>query len=177
MFPPQPKGVSEASYSKFEWPTSSGPDRYRRGIYTFRKRTAMYAAYSVFDAPPQNACAMRRIRSNTPLQGLAMLNDAAMIEAAQALATKVIGEGPGDDQGKLRLAFERCLTRPPTAAEEAKLTNYLAVQRRQFQGDGAEAAQVAGVDAAFDKRAAAERAAWSMLSRVLLNLDETISKE
>jgi len=192
VFPPQPKGVSEASYSKFEWPTSNGPDRYRRGVYTFRKRTAMYAAYSVFDAPPQNICAMKRIRSNTPLQGLALLNDSAMIEAAQALAAKVIGEGPSDDQGKLRLAFERCLTRPPSEAEATKLTDYLAVQRKRFESDAGDAAKVAGVDVKPDKGEASkvnaeqlaavdpaivERAAWSAVARVLLNLDETISKE
>jgi hypothetical protein len=179
VFPPQPAGVTELSFSKFPWPTSTGTDRYRRALYTFRKRSAMYAAFSLFDSPPQNACAMRRIRSNTPLQGLALLNDSAMNESAQTLAAKAVKEGPKDDEGKLGYIFERCVTRRPKAEEASTLKVFLVGQREQLSADVNRAMQVAGIGECENcvKEAIVERATWTMVARAILTLDETISKE
>ena len=179
VFPSQPAGVTELSFSKFPWPTSTGTDRYRRALYTFRKRSAMYAAFSLFDSPPQNACAMRRIRSNTPLQGLALLNDSAMNEAAQTLAAKTVKEGPKDDEGKLGYIFERCVTRRPNSEEALTMQAFLVGQREQLSADVNRAMQVAGIGECENcvKEAIVERATWTMVARAILTLDETISKE
>ena len=86
VFPPQPAGVTaEGAYGALGWKPSEGPDRYRRGLYTFSKRTAPFAMFTTFDAPSGEACVARREVSNTPLQALTLLNDAVFIECAQAL--------------------------------------------------------------------------------------------
>ena len=95
VFPPQP-GEAGATFGPFRWKDSTGADRYRRGLYTFRKRGGPYAAFATFDAPPPNTCAMSRRRSNTPLQALAQLNDLAILEASRALAGRVLREGTED---------------------------------------------------------------------------------
>jgi hypothetical protein len=139
----------------------------------------MYAAYSMFDAPPQNTCTMRRIRSNTPLQGLAMLNDIATIEASQALATFLVKKVPQDTDARLRLAVQRCLSRDPQAQESLALKQFLELQQSRLREDLATAKQIAGLEDCenLDSPAIVELASWTLLSRVLLNLDETMSKE
>ena len=94
VFPPQPEGVTVAGVRPVAWPVSTGADRYRRGLYTFLKRTAPYAASITMDAPTSEATCVRRERSNTPLQALTLLNDAVFVEAAQALARRVVAECP-----------------------------------------------------------------------------------
>src|SRR5207302_2501808 len=90
VFPPQPSGVtSEGTYGPLQWKVSEGEDRYRRGLYTFSKRTAPYAMFTTFDAPSGEACCPRREVSNTPLQALTLLNDAVFVEAAQALGRMI----------------------------------------------------------------------------------------
>jgi hypothetical protein len=179
VFPPQPEGVAEASAIQAPtWVTSTGPDRYRRGLYTHRKRGAPYAAFAAFDAPAQNVCSMKRIRSNTPLASLTLLNDGVIIEAAQTLAARAL-KMSGDDEVRLRYAFQLCVTRPPTDAEVATLSEYLKHQRERFERNDSDAPTVAGLskEESADAKLAADRAAWTMLARVLLNLDETICKE
>jgi hypothetical protein len=121
---------------KRPWPTSQGAERYRRGLYTFFFRASPHPSLTVFDAPDSFTTCTRRIRSNTPLQALTLLNDAAYFELAQAMATVVEKEGPA-------AAFRRCVSRRPSEAELRKLT-------------------------ALDPLTTA---------RVLLNLDETITRE
>ncbi len=180
VFPPQPEGVVEAlAFLSKSWEVSTGSDRYRRGLYTHRKRGAPYAAYAAFDAPPQNVCSMKRIRSNTPLASLALLNDEVIVEAAQAVATRIAREGLDGDEAKVRFAFQLCLTRPPNDAEFATLFSYLGQQRKRFENGLDHAATVAGLteSKATEDKEKVDLATFTMLARVLLNLDETICKE
>jgi hypothetical protein len=143
--PPQPKGVAELSYGGARWRESTGPDRYRRGLYIFYQRTAPYPQLSNFDEPDSNVACTRRGRSNTPLQALNLLNDPVFYEAAQALAKRVENEGGKDPLG---YAFELCLGRDPSNAERQRIEQY-----RTQGGD------------------------WMGVSRILLNLDEAITRE
>ncbi len=96
VYPPQPDGVTALSYGQMAWPTSKGRDRYRRGLYTYTKRTAPFAAFATFDMPTSEVACVRRERSNTPLQALTLLNDPAFVEAARAMGKRIVAEGPVD---------------------------------------------------------------------------------
>jgi hypothetical protein len=173
VFPPQPAGVTtEGTYGQLPWKVSEGPDRYRRGLYTFSKRTAPYAAFATFDAPSGEVCVARREVSNTPLQALTLLNDPVFVEAAQALGRMMI-ERPGATPRRIDYLFRRCLTRPPTREEAALLAEFLEAQRRRFADPRSKPQDVAGPG----ETNVAERAAWTALARALLNLDEAITKE
>lgn len=180
VFPPIPDGALAVSFrSRSTWPTSKGEDRYRRGLYTFWKRSVPFPSMAVFDAPNGEAACPRRTRSNSPLQSLTTLNDAAFLEAAQALALRVWKEGGPDDAARLHYAFRLCTSRLPDAYEQQRLQAFLAEQRKNFEGQTARAVYVAAPDlenlpADLDLH---EIAAWTMTARLLLNLDETISKQ
>jgi hypothetical protein len=178
VYPPQPDGLSETAYNGEKWVGSKGEDRYRRGLYTFRKRSLMHPALAVFDEPAQNLCTVQRVRSNTPLAALNLLNDEAMIEAAQALASDTLEKYKNDDEG-MRYAFRRCVARLPKESELKTLQRYFDEQQQYFAANKNEAATIAGLDekAAADAPNLDRRAAWIMTARVLLNLDETITKE
>jgi hypothetical protein len=171
VFPPQPQGVYSFTQVPKEWKTSTGPDRYRRGLYTFVWRSAPHPALTVFDAPDGTQTCSRRNRSNTPLQALTLLNDQGFLEYAQALAGRVLREAKSDDE-RLTLAFRLCVARPPKANEKAILTRLLARQRDAYAQDpkGAKAVAHGGADAV-------EGAAWVAVARALLNLDELITRE
>jgi len=179
IFAPQPAGALAGAFGDPKWPTATGTDRFRRALYTHRKRAAPYAAFAAFDAPPHNTCAMRRIRSNTPLQALAQLNDEVVIEASQALARRIVDEEQGGEAARAERAFQLCMTRLPSAEERRTLLDYFRQERERFAADKNEAASVAGMsDAAVESAdQAADLAAWTLVSRALLNLDEAISKE
>jgi len=168
VFPPQPKGIADVAYGQVEWKVSQGADRYRRGLYTFQKRTVPYAMQALFDAPSGEACVALRGRTNTPLQALTLLDDEVFVEAARALARSLIA-ADGDDRQRLQLAFRRCLTRVPTDAEGTALLAFLDRQRQRLCAGELDAATLAG-----DPDASADLAAWTALARVLLNLDELI---
>jgi cytochrome c553 len=176
VHPPQPEGVTALAYGNNPWPTSTGPDRYRRGLYTFLKRTAPYASFATFDQPTSEVACVRRERSNTPLQALTLLNDPVFVEAAQALARRVLREAPGSEAGRVARAYLLCLGRLPRPSEAAKVGAFLAAQRAALTAPGADPKALAGADlpAGADP---VEVAAWTALSRVLLNLDETITRE
>jgi hypothetical protein len=179
VFPPQPEGVTALAYGSVAWKTSQGSDRFRRGLYTYTKRTAPYASFTIMDAPTSETACVRRERSNTPLQALTLLNDTVFIEAARTLAQRVLDEAPGDDQERARHAFRLCLSRLPREEEVATLTRFYREQRERFRRGEADPARVAGLEAgaAGDTRNLPELAAWTTVARALLNLDETISKE
>jgi hypothetical protein len=176
VFPPQPAGVFRFTQVPREWKASAGADRFRRGLYTYFWRAAPHPALTVFDAPDAVGSCTRRIRSNTPLQALTLLNDEAFLEFAQALAARVLKEAPADDAGQLRYLFRLCLARPPNPTESQRLTSFLAQELHEFRQAPAEArvlvpAQLpAGTDAP-------RLAAWTAVARVLLNLDEFITRE
>jgi hypothetical protein len=137
------------------WTASEGSDRYRRGLYTYFWRATPHPALVVFDAPDASRACTRRMRSNTPLQALTLLNDPAYFEFAKALANRVLREGPKDDAGRLAFAFRLALARSPGESEARRLTALLADARRSDP----------------------EPEAWTTLARVLLNLDEFITRE
>jgi hypothetical protein len=142
VFPPQPASITaEGAYGALGWKVSEGPDRYRRGLYTFTKRTAPYAMFQTFDGPSGETCIARREVSNTPLQALTVLNDGVFLEAAQSLgkaavthkaltANKALTSGQGEPANDDQVAhlFRRCLTRPPTSDERAALLKYYEAQ-------------------------------------------------
>src|SRR5207247_2790299 len=123
IFAPAPAFLFQppASYGPFNWVEELGPDRYRRAIYTFRRRSTPYPALQNFDAPNGDFSCVRRVRSNTPLQALTTLNEAVFLECARALALRTVREGGTTDAQRLAHAFRRCLARKPSEREAAAL--------------------------------------------------------
>ena len=172
VYPPIPEGAMALGQRKQAWPTSTGPDRYRRGLYTFHYRATPSPAMNVFDAPDGFSTCTRRIRSSTPLQALTLLNDQAFVEFSKALAARVLSEAPKDEAKRIEHAFRLCLSRKPSVSEAKRLSDLLAAQTKHFTAAPEEAKALAG-----QVNADHERAAWIITARVLLNLDETITRE
>jgi hypothetical protein len=129
VFPPQPPGITEAAYGRLNWVVSKGEDRYRRGLYTFNKRTAPYAMFSTFDAPSGESCLSRRDPSNTPLQALTMLNSEVLLEAAQQMALRSLQKSPQDVRQQILTMFRESLIRPPSEEELTLLAEFYEQQR------------------------------------------------
>ena len=158
VFPPAPEFLFQppSSYGPKVWDTSKDADRYRRALYTFRYRSVPYPMLTTFDTPNGDVACVRRPRSNTPLQALTLLNEPLFLEAAKALASRTLAEGGAKEEDRIRYAFRRVLSRPPQPAELQELQSFLTRQR---------------------DRKLAEPEAWTALARVILNLDEAITKE
>jgi len=172
VFPPQPASVTaEGVYQGKAWDESTGEDRYRRGLYTFTKRSAPYAMFATFDAPSGEACVARRDVSDTPLQALTLLNDTVIVEAAQAIG-RMMAAHEGTVESRVEYLFVRFLARPPTRDERARLVEFLAAQKARLQAGELDAAKLAGKG----EGDVIERAAWAALARALFNLDEVITK-
>jgi hypothetical protein len=177
VMPPQPDGVWQVVYSGDKWETSKGEDKYRRGLYTFWRRTAPHPAMISFDAPSREFCVLRRNRSNTPLQALTALNDPAAIECAQAIARKVAGKSGSDLKARATYAFRLVLARAPEPKEVERLVALFQSELKNYQADTKAAEKMAGKGSdASDKLDTAELAAWTVVANVLLNLDEAITK-
>ncbi|WP_435006856.1 PSD1 and planctomycete cytochrome C domain-containing protein [Tundrisphaera lichenicola] len=174
VYPPQPDGVTSLAYGQTAWPTSEGSERYRRGLYTFAKRTAPFAAFATFDAPTSDVACVRRERSNTPLQALTLLNDPAFVEASRALGRRVVAEGEANSKNRARLAFRLCVGRNPTDSEVASILDFRAGLVDRLRAGELDGPKIIGPVANGDP---VELASWSMVARALLNLDETITKE
>ena len=154
IYPPQPPEVFAFTQSKRDWPESKGADRFRRGMYTYIWRQAQHPLFTTFDgADAQTACT-RRNRSNTPLQALHLANDPVFLELAAELGKRVEVEGPSDDAGRIAYAFKLCFCREPGAAEQSRLVQYLATLKKTNPKD-----------------------AWAAIARVLMNLDEFVTRE
>jgi hypothetical protein len=172
VFPPQPPGVTtEGAYGPLAWNVSPGPDRYRRGLYTFSKRTAPYAIFGTFDAPSGEICVARRDVSNSPLQALALLNDTVFEEGAQALG-RTMAAAPGSVEERAGDLFRRCLTRRPRPDELAMLVPFFRRQAERLECKELDAGKIADPGAGDAK----QRAAWTLLARALFNLDEAVTK-
>ena len=172
VFPPQPPGITtEGAYGSLTWTVSPGGDRYRRGLYTFSKRTTPYAMFSTFDAPSGEVCVARREVSDSPLQALTLLNDPVFEEAAQALG-RMMAAGGVTVEDRARLLFRRCLTRSPDADELSVLVRFYRSQKSRLERKELDAAKIAGPGDGD----AIERAVWTILSRALLNADEAVMR-
>jgi hypothetical protein len=179
VYPPQPPGLWQAAFNgERTWATSKGEDRYRRGLYTFWRRTVPYPSMATFDATSRETCTVRRIRTNTPLQAFVTLNDPVYVEAAQALARRIIKEGGSTAEERARFGLTLCLCRPPRP-EQVKHVVALFETERAHYGKDAKAALALATDplgplpAGMD---AAELAAWTVVANVLLNLDAVLMK-
>ncbi|MDQ6665967.1 MAG: DUF1553 domain-containing protein, partial [Acidobacteriota bacterium] len=182
--PPAPDFLFKppVSYGPKVWNESKGEDRYRRALYTFRYRSVPYPMLQIFDAPNGDSSCVRRSRSNTPLQALTTLNEPMSVEAARALAMRTLQEGGKTDSERLTYAVRRCIARKPTPAESAELLKLLDKQERRFADGKINPWDLAAADPNAPPRlpagtTAPQLAAWTAVSRVLLNLDETITKE
>jgi mono/diheme cytochrome c family protein len=175
VFPPQPEGVYKFTQLQKDWKTSTGPDRYRRGMYTYFWRSAPHPGLTVFDAPDASTTCTRRNRSNTPLQALTLLNDQAYVEFAQALAARVLKEAKADDAERIRRAFQLCVARLPSEKEATRVGQLLKQQLASFQEKPEQVQPF--VPQTASKAEAEQLAAWTMVARALLNLDEFITRE
>jgi hypothetical protein len=178
VFPPAPAFLflPPASYSAKSWKPTEGAEKYRRGLYTFRFRSVPFPMLQAFDAPNGEMSCVRRTRSNTPLQALTTLNEPLFVESAQAFARRVLTEGGGNDPERLNYAFRLATARMPTPAEADVLLGVLAQQEKRIADGWLSAQEIAG-KAATGEVAPTRVAAWTVVARVLLNLDETITKE
>jgi mono/diheme cytochrome c family protein len=184
VYPPAPAFLfaPPTSYGPKIWKEETGVGRYRRALYTFQYRSVPYPPLQTFDAPNGDFSCVRRVRSNTPLQALTTLNEPIFMECARALALRTVREGGDTETQRLGYAFRRCLARKPTERESAALLQLLSKQMQQFARSGANAWELAATDPAHPPElphgvTAPQLAAWTAMSRVLLNLDETITKE
>ncbi len=168
VFPPQPPGIWDMPYNDDVYEVSKGEDRYRRGIYTFARRSAPYPTQINFDAPSREICTVRRTRTNTPLQALNLLNDEAFWEAAHAMASRLAQEGGSDVRARIDYGYVLATGRHAKPEELSYLAKYQSDEEARFAAHLDDAKKVGG---------SAETASWTMVANVLLNLDETITKE
>ena len=184
IYPPAPAFLFQppASYAPKTWATAQGADRYRRGLYIFRFRSVPFPMLQAFDAPNGEMACVRRARSNTPLQALTTLNEPVFVEAARALAMRVLKEGGSSDQDRVAYAFRLCTARKPAAEESDVLLNLLTREDQRISDGWVSARDLSGLtpgtDASLPPGVTPRRlAAWTSVARVILNLDETITKE
>lgn len=184
VYPPLPEFLLQppVSYGQKSWPFSEGNEKYRRAMYTFRFRSLPYPMLDTFDAPPGNVSCVRRSRSNTPLQALVLLNEPIFLDCARALALKTIYEAGSTPADRVTYAFRRCVSRAPTEAEVAELLRLYEAQHSRFAAGELDPRQLAASDPSQpptlpEKVTVADLAAWTAVSRVLLSLDETMTKE
>ncbi len=173
VFPPQPDLSDGPEPQGGAWVADQGENRYRRGLYTTHRRTSPHVVLMAFDQPDAGQSCTRRHRSNTALQALTLLNDEAFFEFAQGLSKRILRDPSLDQRQRLQLAFTICVGRSPLADEEARLQQFLAQQLDRFQTFGAEARLISGADADNPHLVAA----WTSVARVLLNLDEFVTRE
>jgi hypothetical protein len=156
-----------------------GRNLYRRGIYTYWKRSILYPSFAMFDAPNREVCTARRPVTNTPLQALVTLNDVTYVEAARVFAQHLLGNGGKDFTDRLDLAYRRAIARPPSEQERALLIKTYERLLERFRADDKAAGALIGAGeypraSNLDK---AEHAAWTALCQIILNFDETMTKE
>jgi mono/diheme cytochrome c family protein len=163
VYPPQPEGIYKFTQQVKFWKQRTPEDNYRRGVYTFFWRSSPYPFLMTFDAPDSNVTCTRRVRSNTPLQSLTLANDAAFIDLANGLAKRVLKEASADDTARIDYAFRLCFARSPSADEQSRVRKFIASERKRLSEKAAEADL--------------DRAVWAATARVLMNLDEFVTRE
>ncbi len=174
--PPLPEGFQELAYDGMEWPESSGTEKYRRSLYIFFQRSVPYPMLMTFDAPDSTTSCVRRNRSNTPLQALTLLNGPLFVESARAFGGRLLQEAPGGDSQRIRHAFRLALAREPDPGEEGVVRELVDDYRGIFGDNPDAAAEYVGSDhsGAFSET---EMAAWVAAGRMILNLDEFLTRE
>jgi hypothetical protein len=184
VLPYQPPGLWEEmafgeGFSAQSYQQSHGKDLYRRGMYTFWKRTVPPASLATFDAPDREKCTVRRAQTNTPLQALVLLNDTSYVEASRALAQRALLEGGKDERRRIEYAFRLATARKPAGNEVGVLRQLLKGRLEEYRRDRQAALKLVGVgESPRDKSLdVAELAAWTTVASAILNLDETITKQ
>jgi hypothetical protein len=178
VMPFQPEGVWANPYSGDRWVTPADGDRHRRGLYTFWRRTAHYALFAAFDAPSREVACSRRPRTNTPLQALATLNDKSFVECANALARRMVAEGGPTLSDQITFASMATLSRRPSTRELAVIKDYVRTMEWRYAFRPGEARALAGVAGPVPAGVKPHQlAARTVAANVLLNLDETLTKE
>ncbi|MBI2432366.1 MAG: DUF1553 domain-containing protein [Candidatus Hydrogenedentes bacterium] len=181
VFPYQPDGYWD-NCNTFTGPliytTDQGEDQYRRGLYTYWKRSFLHPSMLAFDAPTREECTAVRVNSNTPLQALTLLNDPTYVEAARVFALRIWREGGAEVSDRIAWAYRQTLSRAPNDQESLVLANLYAKHRSEFAADphAAESFDQIGQAALPADIAPAELAAWTSIARVILNLHETITR-
>jgi hypothetical protein len=184
VYPPAPDFLflPPASYGPKTWMTESGANRYRRALYTFRFRSVPYPMLQNFDTPRGDAACVRRVRSNTPIQALTTLNEDLFVECSRALAMRIVAVA-NDDQERIIHAFRQCTGRSPGEHELETLLRFLRNQKERFTAEP-EQNSIQLVTGSPEGKlqlpgnvTASEAAAWTAVSRVLLNLDEVVTKD
>jgi hypothetical protein len=179
VYPPQPAGLWQAAFNgERTWTTSMGEDKYRRGLYTFWRRTTPYPSMTTFDATSREICAVRRIRTNTPLQAFVTLNDPVYVEASQALARRIVAEGGTTPAERAAFGLRLCLIRPPSESQIQSIVDLYESELAHYQTDAAAAEQIATqplgpLPAGMNP---AEAAAWTVVANVLLNMDGVLMR-
>jgi Protein of unknown function (DUF1553)/Protein of unknown function (DUF1549) len=179
VFPPQPDGLWQAAFNgERTWATSRGTNRYRRGLYTFWRRTVPYPSMATFDAPSREICAIKRVRTNTPLQSFVTLNDPAYVEAAQALARRIVSEGGADVRARVSYGLRLCLCRQAEPEQVEPLVALYEAEFGRYRLDSQAAMALSGEASGSNPPATsvAELAAWTTVANVLLNLDAVLTK-
>jgi hypothetical protein len=179
VFPPQPAGLWQAAFNgQRTWATSQGQDKHRRALYTFWRRTIPYPSMATFDAPSREICAIKRVRTNTPLQAFVTLNDPVYVEAAQALARRIVREGGSNAEDRVRYVLQLCLCRPPRAEQVRQLVDLYQHEHARFEKSRDAAAALATeplgpLPAGMDP---VDVASWTTVANVLLNLDGVLTR-
>jgi hypothetical protein len=181
VIPPVPQNVLDYNYVyPSYWTAATGDQRYRRTVYGFRKRSMPDPATSNFDAPNGDTACVLRVRSNTPLAALTGLNETIFLEAARALGLRILRESEASDSQRIRYGFELCTGRAPSLEEQAELLDFLEKQRRRLADGWLDPRQIAtGSDQLPqlpDGCTPQDAAVWALVGRLLLNLDETLSR-
>jgi hypothetical protein len=178
VMPPQPEGLWRSTYSGEQWIDAEGEDRFRRGIYTYLKRTTPYPSLIAFDGGSGEVCMIRRIRTNTPLQALVTLNDPVFLEAAAGLAKRMIGDqSAADDAARIELGLQLALLRPIRDGEAKPLIELRKSVLESFQADPKAAGDlIATSRAELDGQDPAETASWIVIANAILNLDEFLTR-
>jgi hypothetical protein len=184
VYPYQPAGIWEEmalgqGFSGQSYKQGTGPDLYRRSMYTVWKRTVPPPSLTTFDAPDREKCTARRLTTNTPLQALVLLNDPTYVEAARALAQRMIKEGGQSPADRVDFAFRLATDRLPSANERTVLLDTFKEERADFGKQQADAAKLVSVgESRYDSRLnKTDLAAWTTVASMILNLDETITKQ
>ncbi len=179
VYPPQPAGLWQAAFNgERTWQTSTGEDRYRRGLYTFWRRTVPYPSMATFDAPSREICTMRRLPTNTPLQALVTLNDPVYLELAQALGRRIVKEGGITTESRIQYALNLVTGRPARAEQAVTLQQLYTEELAHYRTapDDAKKLATEPLGVLPEGMDAAEQAVWTVVANVLLNLDSVLTK-